>query len=146
MNSESMNQRYWRREPRIKWNSTGNTRLTKPLQDTQQHVFMFKIQLVQRRPMKTIRFFANMNFSEIVDPMDVEHRPPGADLFELQIGFMEIGNGQAVWAGSLKKVYNGEKRYFKGWSGLVANLREILTPFAQLEVLNMFLQTKEVMC
>jgi len=51
------------------------------------------------------------------------------------MSLVDIGNGQAVWAGSLQKVYGGEKRYFKGWSGLVANLRGILTPFAQLEVL-----------
>lgn len=95
--------------------------------------------------MKTVQFFANMNFSEIDDPMAVGHKPLGTDLFELQMGLIEIGNGQAVWAGSLQKVYNGEKRYLKSWSGLVANLREILTPFAQLEVLNALLQTKEVM-
>ena len=95
--------------------------------------------------MKTIRLFANKHFSEIVDPIDVGHRPAATNLFELQMGLVDIGNGQAVWAGSLQKVYGGEKRYFKGWSGLVANLREILTPFAQLEVLKALLRTKEVL-
>ncbi|MCI0556703.1 MAG: hypothetical protein L0287_37670 [Anaerolineae bacterium] len=85
--------------------------------------------------MNTIQFFANKNCSEIVDPIDVAHRPAGTNLFELQMGLVDIGNGQAVWAGSLQKVHNGEKRYFKGWSGLVANLQEMLTPLAQFRVL-----------
>ena len=93
--------------------------------------------------MNTIQFFANKNYTEIDDPMELGHRPPGTDLFELQMGLIEIGNGQAVWGGSLQNVNNGEKRYFKGWSGLVANLREILTPFAQLEVLKALMRTKE---
>ena len=95
--------------------------------------------------MKTVQFFVDKNFSEIVDPMDVGHRPAGTKLFELEMGLVDIGNGQAVRAGSLQKVYDGEKRCFKGWSGLVANLREILTPFVQLEGLKALLQTKEVM-
>lgn len=85
--------------------------------------------------MKTIRFFANKDFSEIVDPIDVGHRPAGTNLFELQMGLVDIGNGQAVWIYSLKRVYNGEQRYFKDWAGLVAGLQEILTPLAQLRVL-----------
>ena len=95
--------------------------------------------------MKTIQFFTNKNCTEIDDPMAVGHKPLETDLFELQMGLIEIGNGQAVWGGSLQNVNNGEKHYFKGWSGLVANLRELLTPFAQLEVLEALLQTKEVM-
>jgi len=95
--------------------------------------------------MNAIQFFANKNRAEIDDPMDVGHRPPGTDLFELQVGLIEIGNGEAVWGGSLQNVNNGEKRYFKGWSDLDANLREILTPFAQLEVLKALMQTREVM-
>jgi hypothetical protein len=93
--------------------------------------------------MNTIQFFENC--TEIDDPMAVGRKPLGNDLFELQMGLIEIGNGQAVWAGSLQNVNNGEKHYFKGWSGLVANLREILTPFGQLEVLNMLTQIEEVM-
>jgi hypothetical protein len=95
--------------------------------------------------MNAIQFFTNKNCTEIDDPMAVGHKPLGTDLFELQMGLIEIGNGQAVWGGSLQNVNNGEKRYFKGWSGLVANLRELLTPFSQLEVLEALLQTKEVM-
>ena len=95
--------------------------------------------------MNTIQFFANKNCVEIVDPIDAGHRPPGTDLFELQVGLIEIGNGQAVWGGSLQNVNNGEKRYFKSWSGLDANLRENLTPFAQLEVLKALMQTREAM-
>lgn len=91
--------------------------------------------------MNAIQFFANKNCTEIDDPMAVgQKRPVGADLFELQMGLIEIGNGQAVWAGSLQNVNNGEKHYFKSWSGLVANLRKVLTPFAQLEVLNTLMQ------
>jgi len=95
--------------------------------------------------MNTIQFFANENCTEIDDPMAVGRKPLGNDLFELQMGLIEIGNGQAVWAGSLQNVNNGEKHYFKGWSGLVANLRKVLTPFAQLEVLNALMQIEEGM-
>jgi len=93
--------------------------------------------------MNTIQFFANKNCAEIVDPMDVGHRPPGTDLFELQVGLIEIGNGQAVWGGSLQNVNNGEKRYFLDWPDLIANLQEILIPLAQLEVLRALIRTKE---
>ena len=93
--------------------------------------------------MNSIQFFANKDCAEMVNPMYVGHRRPETDLFELQMGPIEIGNGQAVWGGSLQNVNNGEKRYFKGWSSLAANLREILTPLAQLEVLKALLQTNE---
>ena len=85
--------------------------------------------------MNTIQFFANRNGSEIVDPIDIGNSPVGTNLFELQMGLVDIGNGQAVWASSLQKVYSGEKRYFKDWSGLDAGLQEILTPPAQFMVL-----------
>ena len=85
--------------------------------------------------MITIQFFANKNCFEIVDPIDIGNSPAGTNLFELQMGLVDIGNGQAVWAYSLKKVYNGEQRYFKDWAGLVASLQEILTPLAQFRVL-----------
>ena len=93
--------------------------------------------------MKAIQFFANKNYSEIDDPIDIGHRPPETDLFELQMDLIDIGNGQAVWGGSLQNVNNGEKRFFKGWSGLVENLQEMLTPSAQLEVLKALIRTKE---
>ena len=85
--------------------------------------------------MKAIQFFANKNYAEIGDPLDIGNRPAGTNLFKLKMGLVDIGNGQAVWASSLKKVYSGEKRYFKDWSGLVAGLQEILTPPAQFMVL-----------
>ena len=85
--------------------------------------------------MNTIQFFANKNDSEIADPLDIGNRPAGTNLFELQMGLVDIGNGQAVWVSSLRKIYNGEQRYFKDWSGLVAGLQEILTPLAQFRVL-----------
>jgi hypothetical protein len=94
--------------------------------------------------MSTIRFFANKNYAEIDDPMDVGHRSPETDLFELQMGLIDIGNGQAVWGGSLQNVNNGKKRFFKGWLGLVANLQEMLTPSAQFEVLKALMRTKKV--
>lgn len=93
--------------------------------------------------MKVIRFFADRNCRETVVPMNTGHSPAKINLLELQLGLVDIGNGQAVWAGSIQKVYGGEKRYFKGWSGLVGNLREVLTPLRQLEVLNALLQIKE---
>jgi hypothetical protein len=93
--------------------------------------------------MNAIQFFASENCTEIDDPIAVGHKLLGTDLFELRMGLIEIGNGQAIWAGSLQNVNNGEKHYFKGWSGLVANLRKVLTPFAQLEVLNALMQIDE---
>ena len=93
--------------------------------------------------MNTIRFFADKNYAKIDDPMKVGHAPPGTDLFELQVDLIDIGNGQAVWGGSLQNVNNGEKRFFKGWSGLVGNLQEMLTPSAQLEVLKALMRIKE---
>jgi hypothetical protein len=74
--------------------------------------------------------------------MDVRHRPDGADLFEVQMFLVDIGNGQNVWYGRLHKVADGEKHYFRGWSGLVARLQGILTPVAQLEVLEAFLSMR----
>lgn len=85
--------------------------------------------------MNAIRFFPNKDYTEIHDPMDSGPRSPKTDLFELQMSLIDIGNGQAVWGGSLQNVNNGEKRFFKGWLGLAANLQEMLTPSAQLEVL-----------
>ena len=93
--------------------------------------------------MNAIRFFGNKNYAEIDDPVHISHRRLRTDLFELQMGLIDIGNGQVLWGGTLQKVNNGEKRFFKGWSGLVANLQEILTPSAQLEVLKALLRTKD---
>lgn len=93
--------------------------------------------------MNAIRFFANKNSLEVDHSRDVGYRSPRKDLFELQMGLIDIGNGLAVWGGSLKNVDNGEKRFFKGWSGLAANLQEMLTPSAQLEVLKALMRTRE---
>jgi hypothetical protein len=89
--------------------------------------------------MNAIRFFANKDYIE----KDARHRSPEADLFELQMGLIDIGSGQAVWAGSLQNVNTGEKRLFKGWSDLVVNLQEMLTPSAQLEVLKALMRLKQ---
>ena len=75
--------------------------------------------------------------------MDIGHRPAETDLFGLQMDLIDIGNGQAVWGGSLQNINNGEQRFFKGWSGLVANLQEVPIPLAQLEVLKALMQTEE---
>ena len=93
--------------------------------------------------MNAMRFFANKIYAEIEDPVNVGQRPPRTDLFELQMGLIDIGNGQALWSGTLQNVKNGEERFFKDWSGLVANLQEILTPSAQLEVLKALIRTKD---
>ena len=93
--------------------------------------------------MNAIRFFANKNYDEIEYPVSIGHRPLRTDLFELQMGLIDIGNAQVLWGGTLQNVRNGEKRYFKGWSGLVANLQEILTPSAQLEVVKALIRTKD---
>jgi hypothetical protein len=94
--------------------------------------------------MNTIRFFANKNYTEVDDPMDVGHKLSKMDLFVLQMSLIDIGNGLAIWGGSLQNANNGEKRFFKGWLGLAANLQELLTPSAQLEVLKALMRSKEV--
>ena len=71
--------------------------------------------------------------------MDIRHRPVEADLFELQMFLVDIGNGQSEWYGRLQNASDGEKCYFRGWYGLVANLQGVLTPIAQVEVLKALL-------
>jgi hypothetical protein len=56
---------------------------------------------------------------------------------------IDIGNGQRSWFGSLQNVNCEKKHYFKGWCGLVADLQKILTPSAQLKVLNALLPMKD---
>jgi hypothetical protein len=84
--------------------------------------------------MNMIQFFTDKKCFPACDPLDVLHRPVGADLFELQIFLVDIGNGKNAWYGSLQNVIDGEKHYFKGWSGMITNLQGILTPTAQLKV------------
>jgi len=86
-----------------------------------------------------IQFFTDRNCFPACDAMDLRHRPDGADLFEVQMFLVDIGNGQNIWYGRLKNVNDGEERYFKGWSGMAASLEGILTPLRQLEVLETFL-------
>jgi hypothetical protein len=93
--------------------------------------------------MNAIQFFTDKDCFPTCDPMDVPQRPVGADLFELQMLLVDIGNGHNVWCGRLQNVSDGEKHYFKGWSGLVTNMQNILTPFAQLKVLNVLLPMKD---
>jgi hypothetical protein len=45
--------------------------------------------------MDSIQFFADKNCLEACDPMDIPHRPAGADLFELQM-FL-IDNRSFAW-------------------------------------------------
>jgi hypothetical protein len=75
--------------------------------------------------------------------VDIGHRLVRSDLFELQMGLIDIGNGQVLWGGTLQNINNGERCFFKGWSGLIAHLQEILTPSAQLEVLKALIRTKD---
>ena len=84
--------------------------------------------------MNTVQFFSDKNFPEACNPMDIRHTPAGADVFELQMFLVDIGNGRNAWCGRLQNMNGREKRYFKGWSGLAANLQGLLTPIAQLEV------------
>ena len=79
--------------------------------------------------MNAIQFFADKNCSETVDPLDIGYRPVGAELFQLEMFLVDIGNEKDAWCGSLQNLSDGEKHYFKGWSELVANLQNILTPF-----------------
>ena len=89
--------------------------------------------------MNNIQFFNDKICQGTCDPLDIGHMPVGADLFELQMFLLDIGNGQNAWYGSLRNLNDGKKLYFKGWSGLTANLEEILTPIARLEVLSVLL-------
>jgi hypothetical protein len=91
----------------------------------------------------TIRFFINKNCWEACDPMVLEHKPAGAGEFELQMFLVDIGNGRKSWYGRLQNVNDEKKHYIKGWSGLVADLQKILTPSAQLKVLNALLPIKD---
>lgn len=93
--------------------------------------------------MNSVQFFADMSCLEVCDPMDIQHRPAGAELFELQMFLVDIGNGQKDWCGRLQNVSDGKNHYIKGWSGLVADLQKILTPPAQLQVLNTLLPMKD---
>jgi len=93
--------------------------------------------------MNAIRFFANKSYVETDPPMDAGHKLAQTTLFELHLGLIDIGNGQAVWGGSLQDINSGEKHFFKGWPGLVTNLQEILTPSAQLEVLRALMRIRE---
>lgn len=93
--------------------------------------------------MSTLQFFTYRNCLEAYDPMDVRHRPAGTDLFALQMFLVDIGNGRNEWCGSLQKVNDGEKHYFKGWSGLAGKLEGLLIPSAQLDVLKALLPFDE---
>src|SRR5688572_22832610 len=93
--------------------------------------------------MNAIHFFTDRNCFPVCDAMDIPHRPVGADLFELQMFLVDIGNGQKAWYGSLQNVNDGEKHYFKGSAGLVEDLQKILTPVAQLKVLGTLLPMKD---
>ena len=92
--------------------------------------------------MKAIQFFTDRNCFPACHPLDIPNRPAGADLFELQMFLVDLGNGQNTWCGRLQNLNDGEKNYFKGWSGLVANLQGILTPAAQFEVFKVFLLSR----
>lgn len=94
--------------------------------------------------MNTVQFFTDTNCRETCDPMDIRHSPCGAAVFELQMFLVDIGNGQSTWCGRLQNISGGDKRYFKGWTGLVANLQGLLTPIAQLEVLKALAPLDEI--
>jgi len=94
--------------------------------------------------MNSIQFFANKGCSKKDNSMNGIHEPTGNDMFELQAWLVDIGNGHKEWCGKLHNMSTGEKHFFKGWSGLIANLQEILTPFAQLEVMRTLMPVEEV--
>ena len=92
--------------------------------------------------MNNIQFFNDKICQGTCDPLDLSHMPVGAELFELQMFLLDIGNGQNAWCGSLRHLNDGKKLYFRGWAGLTANLQGILTPVAQLEVLSVLLLSR----
>jgi hypothetical protein len=87
----------------------------------------------------TIQFSIDKNCLEACDLINARERALEVKLFELQMFPVDIGNGKDTWCGSLQRLHDGEKHYFKGWSGLISNLQGMLTPMAQLEVLKAFL-------
>jgi hypothetical protein len=87
----------------------------------------------------TIQFSIDKDCLEACDLIPGRERPVEVKWFELQMFPVDIGNGKDTWCGSLQRLHDGEKHYFKGWSGLVANLQVFLTPIAQLEVLKALL-------
>ena len=85
--------------------------------------------------MSTIQFFTDRNCLEACDLIDGRPNPLGATQFELRMFLVDLGNGQCDWYGSLQTVNDGNKKYFRGWSGLVSNLQRFLSLGAQLIVL-----------
>jgi len=85
--------------------------------------------------MNALQFFTDRNCFPACDPLDILHRPTGADLFELQMFLVDLGSGQNTWYDSLENVESRKKHYFKGWSGLTTHLQGTFTPSAQLEIL-----------
>lgn len=94
--------------------------------------------------MNSIQFFADKNCSKRDNSTNGVHGPTSTDLFELKTWLVDIGNGRNEWCGSLHNVSNGERHYFNSWSGLATTLQDILTPFAQLEVMRALLPMEEV--
>lgn len=88
--------------------------------------------------MDTIRFFTDANCVGACELIDARQRVAEANQFEVRMFLVDIGNGQVAWYGSLQNVKKGEPHYFRGWSGLVANLQRILSSGAQLEILKTF--------
>jgi hypothetical protein len=93
--------------------------------------------------MNAIRFSIDPNCVKECELIDIRKTTVGVNQFEVRMFLADIGNGQSVWYGSLQNLKNGEKHYFPGWSGLVANLKKFLTFQAQLEVLNAFAPSDE---
>lgn len=49
-----------------------------------------------------------------------------AHLFTVRVWLEDLGEGKTEWRGKVTHVASGEVRYFRGWSRLARQLREML--------------------
>ena len=66
-------------------------------------------------------------------PTDAPQQTPVSDmqprrshLFLVRVWLEDLGEGKTEWRGKVTQVASGEVRYFRGWSRLARQLREML--------------------
>jgi len=59
--------------------------------------------------------------------MEMKRQQPFSHLFTVRLWQEEVGNGQTELRGKVLHVANGEARYFRDWSALIAFLQALLT-------------------
>lgn len=55
--------------------------------------------------------------------MAVRTRHEPSQLFSVRVWQEHVGEGQVEWRGQIHHVISGRKRYFRGWSALIEQLR-----------------------